>query len=121
MCGSVAQPLQVLFKMVGPRSIAGGLSNRRKMTETNGRLSAPSPNNQTPGEAYRELKTTADKLLVSALAFSPRPGMEDGPSALSLPALLAAADDLAAVKRDHESRVPRITVNPRPGAEKIAT
>ncbi|MDQ1817783.1 hypothetical protein RBA41_31230 [Massilia sp. CCM 9210] len=65
------------------------------------------PMNRTPDQAYRELKTSADKLLVAALAFSPKPSMEDGPGALALPGLLAAlrsaADDLAAVKRDHET------------------
>lgn len=64
------------------------------------------PNNRTPDEAYRELKKSADKLLAAALAFSPRAGMEDGPGALALPGLLAAlrsaADDMAAVKSDHE-------------------
>lgn len=65
------------------------------------------PMNRTPGEAYRKLKTSADKLLVAALAFSPKLGMEHGPGTLALPGLLAAlrsaADDLAAVKRDHEA------------------
>jgi hypothetical protein len=67
------------------------------------------PNNRAPGEAYRELETSAYKLLAAALAFSPKPGMEDGPGALALPSLLAAlrsaADDLAAVKSDHEKSV----------------
>lgn len=65
------------------------------------------PNNRSPEEAYRELKTSADKLLAAALALSPKRGIEDGPGALALPGLLAAlryaANDLAAVKHDHET------------------
>lgn len=57
---------------------------------------------------YDEYKKSADKLLAAAQALSQTKARPDGPGVLALPGLLAklqaAADDLAAVKAEHESK-----------------
>lgn len=64
------------------------------------------PKDRTAEQAYIELRKSTDVLLARALAFSPSPSAEDGPGLLMLPGLLNAlrnaAEDVAAVKLDHE-------------------